>query len=151
MGKLCAVFFFPSIFHKVTLALLAASPNIPMPSKRGQSRKAATGKGMEGMEGMKPCWKQVLMEIFPFFFFWGGEKVGMEIFDRGGVRPKNGWRKHFEGSFCQSHGAARKWTRGQRKSSQLEYTHSTLSVWSLETREPFDFDWIARWKGWRCR
>lgn len=27
---------------------------------------------MEGMEGMKPWWKQVLMEIFPFFFFGGG-------------------------------------------------------------------------------
>ena len=26
---------------------------------------------------------------------------------------------------------------GQRKSQLLEYTHSTLSVWSLETGEPF--------------
>ena len=44
-------------------------------------------EGMEGMEGMKPCWKQALMEIFAFFFFFGGgRKVGMEIFDR----PKNG-------------------------------------------------------------
>lgn len=63
---------------------------------------------MEGMEGMKPCWKQVLMEIFAFFFLWGGgERWGWKFL----TDPKMAFRKHFEGLFCrEANGRAPSWS-----------------------------------------
>lgn len=48
MEKLCTVSF--SIFHKVTLALLAASPNIP-PQSEAKAERLRQAMGWKGWKG----------------------------------------------------------------------------------------------------
>ena len=114
MGKLCAVFFFPPSFTKSPFRTACSQPEHSHALKARPKPKGCDRQrdGRDGRDGRDEAVLETgfngdfFFSLF-FFFFWGGGKVGMEIFGRCGVRPKNGWRKHFEGSFCQSHGAAR--------------------------------------------